>query len=314
MPVTTRRHAASTETTTTGDQGDCPLEQCGNLKCNTRQEKRLSMMRIDKYSEWKNEQPWLCPVFGYYQCVICKSTYAKLTGLSQHLRSQTERYHHEKSKTGARKVRWTNGMLIQLTREEVQLEQEGRYNINIRLQERFSEHTIESIKGNEREREQNKELTGVSPSHDEQEDYRNDLREAINKTHTSGNENYLPLELTQEHLDKTFIERFPLLTQQVTQKKNNPEETPAGKNQARRRMYGKAQQLYRKNPGRLMDQILLDSLGQSSPPPDETMPRCNECHPQLNELLAPIVAHEVEQPLAVKNKGASGPDGYTWKK
>jgi len=127
MPVTTRRHAASTEATTTGDQGDCPLEQCGNVKCKTRQEKRLLMLRIDKYSEWKNEQPWLCTVSGYHQCAMCKSAYPKLTGLSQHLRrSQTERYHHKESKTRTRKVRWNNGMLIQLTSEEVQLEQEGR--------------------------------------------------------------------------------------------------------------------------------------------------------------------------------------------
>jgi len=147
----------------------------------------------------------------------------------------------------------------------------------MRLQERFSKDTIVSIKRlrnknsrykkileNESEREQNKELTGASPTHDEQEDYRNDLRKAINKTHISGNGNHLPLELTQEHLNRTFIERFPPLTHQVTQKKNKPEETPAGKNQARRRMHRKAQQLFRKNPGRLMDQILLDSLGQSN--------------------------------------------------
>jgi len=302
------------------------------------------MERVEKYSEWKKEQPWLCTVCGYHQCVMCKSAYAKLARLSQHLRrSNTERYHHEESKTGARKGRWTDGMLLQLAKEEMRLKQEGRTNMNVRLRERFSEHTIESIKGvwnknvrykqmleNERERERNKELVGASPSHDEQEDSRNDLREAINKAHVFGAGNCLPLELTQECLDKTFIERFPPLRQQVTQK-NNPEGIPAGKNQARRRLYRKAQQLFRKDPGRLMDQILLDSLGQSSGclpegaeaywkellgrgPPDETMPRCNERYPQLNELLAPIVAREVEQALAAKNKGAPGPDGYTWKK
>jgi len=161
---------------------------------------------------------------------MCKSVYAKLAGLSQHLRrSHTERYHHEEAKTGAKKVRWTNGMLIELAREEVQLEKEGRSNINIRLQERFREHTIEAIKGvrnkntrykdileKEREGEQNKEMASAPLAHDEQGDFRKALKEAINETHISGSENYLPLELTQEYLDRTYIRRFhPLSNKRI---------------------------------------------------------------------------------------------------
>ncbi|KAF6018978.1 hypothetical protein EB796_022713 [Bugula neritina] len=263
---------------------------------------------------------------------MCKSVYAKLAGLSQHLRrSHTERYHHEEAKTGAKKVRWTNGMLIELAREEVQLEKEGRSNINIRLQERFREHTIEAIKGvrnkntrykdileKEREGEQNKEMASAPLAHDEQGDFRKALKEAINETHISG--------VSRQNLHQ---EVSPL--KQQTNKKNIPEEIPVSENQTRRRLYKKTQQLFRKDPGILVDQILLGTLGQNKGclpegaeaywegllgrgPPDETMPRCSEQHPQLNELLAPIVAKEVEQALAVKNKGAPGPDMYTWKK
>jgi len=65
MPVT-RRQAASTEAAATGEQEDCPLEQCGNARCTTRIDKKVIMERIEKYKEWKEEQPWLCKICGYH--------------------------------------------------------------------------------------------------------------------------------------------------------------------------------------------------------------------------------------------------------
>jgi len=80
-----------------------------------------------------------------------------------------------------------------------------------------------------------------------------------------------------------------------------------------------------------VDEILFGTLGQSKEclpegteaywegllgrgPPDETLPGYREQQPQLKESLIPIETEEFEQALAVKSKGAPGPDGYTWKR
>jgi len=108
----------------------------------------LQFVEAQKYSDWGSDRPWICQTCTFRQCTPCGSAYSSLRGLSLHLRrSHEERYNQGEAEREVRKVRWDDGMLVRLAREEVRLKQQGVRHINQELQKCFPEYTIESIKG-----------------------------------------------------------------------------------------------------------------------------------------------------------------------
>lgn len=100
------------------------------------------------------------------------------------------------------------------------------------------------------------------------------------------------------------------------------------KHRQRRKQYRQAQQLFAHDPGRLMTDILRDSLGTPQTIPlwseefwtellsidsPEVGQYVMERMDHLNILLDPILEDEIVSLLRKKRKGAAGSDGWTWK-
>ncbi|KAF6027084.1 hypothetical protein EB796_014610 [Bugula neritina] len=150
MPPKSRRHETPTGASTSDDTDVCSLQQCGNCVCPTRTNRniRLFFVEVPKYADWGSDRPFICQTCTFHQCTPCGTAYSSLRGLSLHLRrSHEERYHQGEAEREVRKVRWDDGMLVRLAREEVRLKQQGVRYINQELQKCFPEYSIESIKG-----------------------------------------------------------------------------------------------------------------------------------------------------------------------
>jgi len=62
-------------------------------------------------------------------------------------RAHKDRYHQREAKREVRKIRWDDGTLIRLAREDVRLKWHAVRYTNQELQKFFPEYTLESFKG-----------------------------------------------------------------------------------------------------------------------------------------------------------------------
>lgn len=150
MPSTRRHKDAPTGASTSEAGGECsPLQQCAHTECQSRIDDKIPrMVEIEKYASWGMEKPFLCLECNYHQCSLCRTAYATLAGISQHFRRKhSERYHQGEASRTTVKLRWTDGMMIRMAKEEAKLRKLGVRFVNQELQKLLPEYTIEQIKG-----------------------------------------------------------------------------------------------------------------------------------------------------------------------
>ena len=222
-----------------------------------------------------------------------------MIGLTQHLRrSHEERYHREEVGQAVSHRRWTRGMLVRLAQEELRLQREGVRFINQELAEAFPEYAVESIKGQrneskqyaeiiEEERQKLEQLQEDVADHPEGgiEPLRQAIKDQVNTLDIVGTGGIAEVVDSQEFIEDTMERAFPVIRRQ-SRGKGEAHSVSHYRNakQKWRALFRKAQSMYRRDTGRLVDKILNDSLeAPDTPVPDNA----DDFWTELLERVAP---------------------------